>query len=216
MGKSVSDTSNLNRGLPFSDSRASGIFISALGELHYSYTALEHELTCAVFVVAVHSAGRNDDVIIALLGGQRMKQLKETIKRLLRATKADPDRLAYVDAIFLQLGEIQFFRDRLTHFLTVMSDYDPECWVNMNHTGVRERGKMEDIHFNLFALKAASMDLLWMRGATSSFFSHHRETDPPPPELPTWQYKPSMLVRDHPRPKRSRRERALPRPPSNG
>jgi hypothetical protein len=181
------------------------IFLSVLGELHYSYTRLEHELTCIIFLVATQSGKRSDDVLIALLGGQRMAQLKDTIKRLLRATRASQERIQFADALFLQLGEIQFFRDRLTHYITVMSDYNPECWINMNHTGIRERDRLEDIHFNLFAPKAASIDLRIIAELVPHLFNHYRSRKKVHklPEIPSWQYKPSMLVRNRAKPRKS-------------
>ena len=183
---------------PLSEQEASQHFFRLLGELHYSYTALEHELTCAVYA-AVTRFGERDDAIIAIMGGQRMSPLKDTIKRLLRVTGADANRKAFVDRLFRHLGEIQFFRDRLTHFLTVISDYNPECWVNMNFTGIREREKMEDIHFNLFALHASARDLRVMRLLVGGIFNYRIEgADNKLPDFPEWQFEPSMLVRDYP------------------
>lgn len=184
---------------PFSENQATHIFTTLVGELHLSYTALEHELSCAVYAVVTRFSIRRKDVLLAVLGGQRMGMLKETIKRLTRATKASPKRIAYVDGIFLQLGEIQFFRDRIAHYLTVISDYNPECWVNMNFTGVREREKMEDLHFNLFALKAAALDLQAMRPLVGGLFNHYLKGGSTRiPQLPAWQYKSSMLIRHRP------------------
>jgi len=183
---------------PFDEEEASQHFFRLLGELHHSYTALEHELTCSVFA-GVTRLEKRDDAVVAMLGGQRMSPLKDTIKRLLRVTGADVDRTKYVDRLFNQLGELQFFRDRLTHFLTVMSDYNPECWVNMNFTGIREREKMEDIHFNLFALHAATCDLRVMRLLVGPIFSYRiKGADEALPEIPAWQFEPSMLVRNRP------------------
>lgn len=182
----------------FNEEEASVHFFRLLGEMHHSYTALEHELTCAVFA-AVTRLEKRDEAVIAMLGGQRMSPLKDTIKRLLRVTGADAPRLEYVDRLFNHLGELQFFRDRLTHFLTVISDYNPECWVNMNFTGIREREKMEDIHFNLFALYAATCDLRALRFLVGPIFNYRIEgADQELPEIPTWHFKPSMLVRDRP------------------
>lgn len=182
----------------FTEEQARHIFTTLVGEFHLSFTALEHELSCAVFAAVTRLSSKRRDVLLALLGDQRMAQLKDTIKRLMRATKATERRSRFVDAFFLQVGEIQFFRDRISHYLTVMSDYNPECWVNMNFTGIRERNKMEDLHFNLFALKAAAMDLQEMRPLVALFFNHYlRSGSTHLPELPPWQYEPSMLVRDH-------------------
>lgn len=182
-----------------SPDEAGRLFTTLIGDFHLSYTALEHELSCAVYAAVTRMSHQRRDVILAVLGGQRMAPLKDTIKRLLRATKATPKRRDYVDAIFMQLGEIQFFRDRITHYITVMSVYNPECWVNMNYTGIRERKQMEDLHFNLFAPFAAAADLKAMRTLVGGFFNHYlKDGSVKLPTLPEWQYKPSMLVRDHP------------------
>ncbi|MCX9147154.1 hypothetical protein [Erythrobacter sp. WG] len=185
------------------EDEAASLFFRLLGELHHSYTALEHELTCAVYV-AVTRLEKRDDAVVAMLGGQRMSPLKDTIKRLLRVTGAETERKQYVDTLFSHLGELQFFRDRLTHFLTVMSEYNPECWVNMNFTGIREREKMEDLHFNLYALHAATCDLRIMRMLVGPIFSYRLEGAAEPlPSIPGWMFEPSMLVRDGPaKPKR--------------
>lgn len=198
-----------------SESEAGPIFITLIGDFHFSFTSMEHELACAVFAAVTRMSPHQSDVALAILGSQRMASLKDTIKRLLRATKASARRIAFVDAIFLQLGEIQFFRDRVTHYITVMSDYDPECWVNMNYTGIREPHLMEDLHFNLFAIHAAAADLKEMRQFVALFFNHHLKGGSRKlPTLPAWQYKPSMLVRNRPisrenrqRPKRQRKPR---------
>jgi hypothetical protein len=138
-----------------------------------------------------------------------MSPLKDTIKRLLRVTNAEAERKSFVDRLFSHLGELQFFRDRLAHFLTVMSDYDPECWVNMNFTGIREREKMEDIHFNLFALHAATSDLRTIRVLVGPIFNYRLEgEDETLPEIPEWMFKPSMLVRDQPVKRQKRRTKS--------
>lgn len=182
----------------FSPEQAHDHFLRLLGRLHHAYTAVEHELGIAVYV-AVTRLGERDDVIVAMLGEQRVSPLKDTVKRLLRVTDANLARMDYVNRIFHHLGEIQFFRNRLTHYLTVMSDYDPECWVNMNFIGIKERVKMEDIHFNLYALYAAAVDLEDMRSLIGEIFNYRvegRSTDLP--DVPTWEYNPSMLVRKYP------------------
>jgi hypothetical protein len=183
----------------FDRNEAGEHFYRLLGELHYSYTALEHELACLVFIAVTKLGKQPDAAILAMLGGQRMNPLKDTIKRLLRVTGANADRINFVSVIFSHLGEIQFFRDQLTHYLTVISDYNPECWINMNYTGIRERDKMEDLHFNLYALHAASNDLQVMRQILGPIFNYRViGTDLTIPVIPSWLFEPTMLVRDRP------------------
>jgi hypothetical protein len=196
---------------PFNEEEATQHFFRLLGELHHSYTALEHELTCLVYVAVTRLESR-DDAVVAMLGGQRMSPLKDTIKRLLRVTNADADRVTYVDRLFSHLGELQFFRDRLTHYLTVMSEDNPECWIIMNFTGIKEREKMEDIHFNLFALHAAAFDLRAMRLLVGPVFEYRlSKTVEPLPALPTWKFEPSMLIRNRPVAREARQKSSVER-----
>lgn len=187
-------------------------FCCGLGLLHHQYTAVESELNTAVLAAVTRlSKMRRAAPLIAVLGGQRMGPVKDTIKRLMRATRASERRKAYVDALFLQLGEIQFFRDRLAHHQTVMSEDDPDVWVNMNFAGIRELHQMEDIYFRIDALHAAANDLVAIRAAAGDLFNHYlRRGSSRTPPLPLWQYKPSMLTRDRPIPsgKRSQAKRS--------
>ena len=180
---------------------AYSLFCLSLGELHHGYTAVEAELNLAIYVVVTRlSKRRNTSIIMAVLGGQRMAPAKDTIKRLLRATNASQRKVAYIEAVFAQLGEIQFFRDRLTHHFTHGTD-DPAVWVNVNFAGVKEPHLMEDITFELAALRSASADLQYIRQNAANFFNHYYKLPDESggtPELPTWQYKPSMLTRDRP------------------
>lgn len=69
----------------------------------------------------------------------------------------------------------------------------------MNFTGIKEREKMEDIHFNLFALYAAICDLRALRLLVGSVFNYRiKGMDKALPDIPAWQFDPSMLVRDRP------------------
>jgi hypothetical protein len=188
-------------------------FCANSGAFFHCYTALEHELTLHVFTVVTRFTNDNRlPVMLAVLGGQRMSPVKDTIKRLLRATNANKKRTQWVDGIFQHLGEIQFFRDRLAHHFTRMTD-ETDVWENMNFAGVRERSKLEDIRFHVSILAAATGDLWQMRVLAESLFSHHirkagqsRATPPPP----TWLYKPSMLVRDRRIPIENRKRRKRP------
>lgn len=199
--------------LPKGCEEAFDVFCLLLRRFSHAYTALEQELNCAVFAAVTRLAdGRNTKPLIAVLRGQRMSPLKDTIKRLMRATKASQRRRDHTDAVFSQLGEIQFFRDRLTHHFTAISADDPSKWVNMNFAGIREPHLMEDITFDLEALVAATHDLMEMRAMTGDMFNHHtRKGSAATPPLPAWRYNPSMLIRDRPLQKGNRARRKQPR-----
>lgn len=201
------DTSGANRDEEYIS------FCLLLGRFFHSYTALEHEFSNAIIATVTRLTKHRIRMRIALavLGGQRMSPLKETIKRLLRATDASKKRRDYVDAMLHQVGEIQFFRDRLAHYFTTFSP-KPDTWVNLNHTGIREMDKLEDITFHISALDAAAEDMMKIRQSVGCWFSHYdRSGSARTPDVPTWRYKPSMLIRD--RRKSSGSPKARKRPP---
>lgn len=186
------------------------LYCASSGRFFHAYTAMEHELNLAIFAAVTRMTRRQKrkEVLLAVLGGQRMSPAKDTIKRLLRATKANPKRIRFVDCLFTQLGEIQFFRDRLAHNLTVLTEGEPYLFMNMNFAGIRELDKFEDIVFDVDALDAASDDLHTMRVLVGTFFNHYvRGGSAAVPALPTWQYKPAMLTRDRPLSRGNRKSR---------
>jgi hypothetical protein len=104
----------------------------------------------------------------------------------------------YVAAVFAQLGEIQFFRDRLAHHLTSRNVEDPSgaTFLNLDIFGVREQARAVTLTFGLTAIEAATADVNRIPFLLSDICQGVTGEAPMPPiELPTWQYKPSMLGR---------------------
>ena len=97
---------------PTNEEEAFASFCLLLGRFFHAYTALEYEMSLAVYAAVLFGRPK-DDVLLAVLGGQRMSALKDTLNRLMRATKATPKRQSLIKTMFQQLGEIQFFRDKL-------------------------------------------------------------------------------------------------------
>src|SRR4051812_22603062 len=56
-----------------------------------------------------------DLIVDAILGPARIAALMDTIKRLLRVTKASKETKDEIDSIFNHLGEINGFRDAIVH-----------------------------------------------------------------------------------------------------
>jgi hypothetical protein len=193
------------------EEEAYALFCLLLGEFFHTFTAVEAELNYAIYVAVTRLSKRMRAApMLAVLGGLRMSPAKDTIKRLLRATRASERRKDFVDALFHQLGEIQFFRDRLSHHATVISSDNPAIWINMNFGGIKELHQMEDISFHLETLRAATADLQVIRTYVAGFFNHHvRRGSAATPKPPAWQYKPSMLIRDRPISSGSPRSRKL-------
>jgi len=174
-------------------------FFLALGHLQYAYTSLEVNLTCQVRSLVLVPPYDDPDHrflyerVSAILGGMRMAVLKDTIKRLLRVTEAPTELTDYVNVIFAQLSEIQYLRNRLTHYNTGRWFSRRGHFTNTDIEVARETPKAVTIKFTYDALDAARHDLhaiaYYMEQAIPNE-DHGMILDDP-----AWQYKPSMLVR---------------------
>lgn len=173
-------------------------FFLALGHLQYAYTSLEVSLTCAISEVV--TAGYDytshfplHDRIGAVLGGMRMDSIKDTLKRLLRVMDAPPEVSEFLADVLKQLSEIQFLRNRLTHYYTSSVLKKDGVFVNTDLEVAREKAKAVTIQFSLDALDAARHDLHAISLVTGDMFDFSATSFPL--KLPAWQYKPSMLTR---------------------
>lgn len=179
------------------------LFFRAFGRFFYAYTDLEHQLTCIVrnVVVAHDPKGLSAKVGAAVLSGGRMAVLKDTIKRLLRVTKADEEIIGFTARLFSQLGDIQFFRDRLAHHWTkpLTGDLD-HMWINSDFAAAREDEKVYTFHTS--ALVRASDDVLTIKNRTDGLFRHYiKHVEVPETDLSpiAWRYKSALLVQHHPK-----------------
>lgn len=174
-------------------------FFLALGHVQYAYTSLEVDLTCQIRgLVLVPPYDNPDhrflsDRVGAVLGGMRMDAIKDTIKRLLRVMEAPAELIEYVSTIFAQLSEIQYFRNRLTHYSTGRWFQARGPFTNTDIEVAREFPKAVTMRFTYEALDAARHDL--------HAIAHYMDQAIPNEEqemileAPAWQYKPAMLVR---------------------
>jgi hypothetical protein len=173
-------------------------FFLALGHVQHAYTMLEVNLTCQISSLITFGYDPKEhrflfDRIQAVLGGMRMDNIKDTLKRLLRVMAAPPELLDYVALIFAQLSEIQYFRNRLTHYQTGRWFRKRGPFINTDMGQARERDKIVTFRFEYDALEAARHDLhaiaYYMEQAIPNE-DHGIILEPP-----AWQYKPSMLAR---------------------
>ena len=174
-------------------------YFLALGHLQYAYTSLEVNLTCQIRnLVLLPPYDDPDhrflwDRVSAVLGGMRMDAIKDTFKRLLRVTAAPPALTEHVNLIFAQLSELQYFRNRLTHYSTGRWFQERGDFINTDIEVAREQTKVVTMRFTYEALEAARHDL--------HAICHYMEQALPNEdhgmilESFSWQYKPSMLVR---------------------
>lgn len=176
-------------------------FYLALGRLQESYASLEVDLACAIRNFALSGYHHPNHAplfnkVTALLGGFRIDGSKDTFKRLLRVTDTPHEVQTYVSDIFKHLGELQFLRNRLSHYLTFNykgrdTDFD---YLNTDMDVAKESEKAISIGFSLEAIVAATEDLEAIPGL---LWDALPSEDDPSYNLvqPTWQYKPSMLTR---------------------
>lgn len=174
-------------------------YFLALGHLQYAYTSLEVNLTCQIRqLVLVPPYDDPDhrflhDRVSAVLGGMRMDAIKDTFKRLLRVMEAPPELVDYIGVIFAQLSEIQYFRNRLTHYSTGRWFRKRGHYINTDIEVAREAPKAVTLAFRHEALEAARHDL--------HAITYYMEQAIPNDEQgmileePAWQYKPAMLTR---------------------
>ena len=173
-------------------------YFLAVGHLQYAYTTLEVAIASHLHLIVTAGYDPQDhrflfDRIYAVMGGMRMDAAKDAFKRLLRVIEAPPEVAAYVGGLFSQLSEIQWFRNRLTHYQTGRWPRKRGLFINSDVGLAREDAKVVTFAFGYDALDAARHDLhaiiLYLDQAVPA------PGDPVILAPPAWQYKPSMLVR---------------------
>lgn len=136
-------------------------------------------------------------IAAAVYGSMRFQSARDTLKRLMDIQKLDLDHRAGVDAVFIQIGHIQSFRDAIAHQQTFKAYTDkPDVWYLTDIATTRAAVNAKAQVFHLAAIAHATTDL---NAATHLFGGEtvRRHIISKPErflELPTWRYKPSMLV----------------------
>lgn len=96
-----------------------GAYYSALGEFLHEFSRMENSMNAYLAQVLADSIEidslRASLILRAAVGGQRLAPLRDTLKRLLRVTRAPAGTLAYVEVILKHVGDIHYLRDRLMH-----------------------------------------------------------------------------------------------------
>lgn len=196
------------------EQRVFGAYFLALGEFNNAFTGVEHLLVCSIknTLQREMKADADEWLLSAALGGMRMSPAKDTVKRLLRVQSASKEIRDCVDKAFAQLGDIQWLRDRLAHHLTLLRGTDEKhMLINLDYASAREPEKSEFIGFMPIVLRAASEDLVAIKALIDTLMCiHHGIIPGEKVEIPSWRYKPSMLVRHRPQ---SRGNQKLRKPP---
>lgn len=184
-------------------------YFNALGEFYHNFTDLEATMAqvVALAILGPNANHKHASAVFAVVSTGRMGTLKDTIKRVLRVTEASNEHRANVDAVFAQLGEIQFLRDRLAHYPTYLVDESqPPVFENTDMGLSKEAQRAQALVFEVSALTAATADIKAAKPFVDLIFQElveqlrklPREFVDCARKLPTWQYKPSMLTRCRP------------------
>lgn len=173
-------------------------YFTALGHLQYAYTSLEVQLSCTIcdLVTLGYEAQTHHllwERVKGILGGMRMDAAKDTLKRLVRIYGAPDEVHSYLGDLLKQLGEIQFFRNRLLHYHTSRRPQKPTVFVNTDLEVAKESPKAITFTFTYAALDAARHDLHLLSSILDEMFDWDQHSFVM--KQPAWQYKPSMLTR---------------------
>ena len=175
-------------------------YYTALGRLNDAFTAAEIDLTACIKLLATRDVPEaHRDIVVALIGGMRMKAAKDVINRLLRVCGQGKATQEHVAKVFGQLGEIQWLRDRLAHNLTMRAGQSiatPKTFINSGIDNYLEWDKVVTFGFDIEAMEAATADLTIIPDHLGDIWNAVLENlQIPTLVLPPWQYKSSMLDR---------------------
>jgi len=175
-------------------------YYAALGRLNDAFTAAEIDLTACIKLLATRDMPEPQaDIVVALIGGMRMKAAKDIINRLLRVCGQSKATQEHISKVFGQLGEIQWLRDRLAHHLTMRTGKGistPKPFINSGIDTYLELDKVVTFGFDVEALDAATADLMVIPDHLGTIWEAILANLPAPTlALPSWRYRASMLDR---------------------
>jgi hypothetical protein len=178
-----------------------------IGTLIFAFAHLETVMTSALKVTLTrhighegYNYGKAFASAHAIIGGNRYSASRDMWNRLLKALRAKPSQVAYYKAVFGQLGEISFFRDRLAHQYTFQARHHYDgLWINSDFASMRNADGETPILFPAKVVLHAAEDVIRLRDAFDGCFDYcvvnSDRRIPYGVEPPTFRYKPSMLVR---------------------
>jgi hypothetical protein len=192
-------------------------YYSALGRFMHEFGVTEDEINRVIqdFVIfdQLRLPVEKQLVAYAVLGSQRIATARDTLKRLLRVANAGDEVRVEIDRVLSQLGEIQFFRDRIAHAGAFPDISAAGRFVMTNQAAARETDQIEWISFTPQMLLDMAADLERMpyliqmglaspeernRHAGMAETAEDRLAVLDPPSRP-WRYKPAQLVRTGPK-----------------
>jgi hypothetical protein len=132
----------------------------------------------------------------AIYGSMRFKASRDNIKRILEIEGADRSIRDVSDDIFLQVGHIEAFRDKIAHQIVApgFSGGGKAFWQVSDYITTRDSAAPKVWVFDNDAVAAAGHDLvvagdaIGPRPVEGRLFTHLAGA-----QRPAWQYRPSML-----------------------
>jgi len=186
--------------------RAFGCFINQFGQtettLQFHLEQYAHGLIGGGF--GINHDDLKLDVLRALLGSKTTDGIVASFRLCIKAWAAagrpySIEAIKEIDALFAQLGEIRFLRNRTAHYGShPISEGGIIYFRTLNRYTVNDLEKMEELLYRIEDLENAAADLatICTRVAFALGMYKRRGPDPRNPEtLPAWRFRPSDLVR---------------------
>lgn len=189
-----------------------------LGAFMHEFSRMENDVNAILseYIAEQLSVGAKDtrqkDILKAATGGMRFANLRDTLKRVMRAAGANQDQMDGVSDVLSHLGDIQHVRDKLAHNgATLATNSDANTVVETDNVfTANERDKREVVQFPISVLSDLAHDsdigpvCLYAKLAPSGAEAIKDAMAQPHyepflrGEPPAWRYKPSSLTRRRP------------------
>lgn len=176
------------------------IYCGNVGHLFAGFARLETTLTSTLklhLAINIEEPGtpRAMKLASAIYGSLRYKASRDAVKRILTAESASKEMVAYIEAVFAQVGHVENLRDKIAH-QTVSAAHNPKdgLWQVSDVVNTRDLVKTQVWAFDTTAVGAAANDLFLAeaiiggRYVSGKLFAGLTDLSPP-----AWRYRQTML-----------------------
>jgi hypothetical protein len=138
------------------------------------------------------ASAKSGELASAIYGSMRMKNSRDTMKRLAQELDYGPKALKWHQDFFAHIGELEEFRDKLAHQVLRPLNKDADgSWKVTDIVTTRTYRNVKEYHFDTAAVMACAHDINLAAHSIGDFLKKGAKRSAP--ALPAWQYKPSML-----------------------
>jgi hypothetical protein len=171
------------------------LFAEAVGLLFLSWAKLENEMAASLRLHLsrqLRTGAKKGEVVSAVYGSMRMKNSRDTMKRLAQELDYGEKCLKWHQEFFTHIGHLEDFRDKLAHQLArpVNATADGQ-WKVSDIVTTRTWRSVKEYHFDTEAVTACGHDINLAAHSIGDFLKKGAKRSAP--ALPPWRYKPSML-----------------------